>query len=275
MFTYDQKKKRSHSEGGRYVPKLLTTDGTEVLVDQDILEKYDEYKWSISKRGDVLSWQPIHGKRGLFLRKLVLGETKRNIHIRHINGDKLDCRRENLSRTNLEFKTYEGHIIATIPGKTSFLIDEQEKEVVSKYFWSKMKCGYIYSPTLKTYLHRLLTDCPDNLYVDHANGNKLDNRRSNLRIVTNSLNQVNRPKQRNSSKRTYSSVYKGVSRTREGKFVARVKRKHLGTFSTEVAAANAYNYEAIKQFGEYVVLNDVPEIPQEKLKFYHITKGAR
>jgi hypothetical protein len=42
-----------------------------------------------------------------------------------------------------------------------------------------------------TGLHRLITDCPKNLVVDHINHNTLDNTRKNLRNVTNSENMQN------------------------------------------------------------------------------------
>ncbi|MFV9829364.1 HNH endonuclease signature motif containing protein [Bacillus velezensis] len=247
------------------MPKLLTKEGCEVLVDQDTLDRFGKYTWSLNKRGDVFSWQPINGKRGLYLRKLVLGEVKNNIHIRHINGNSLDCRRANLSKTNVEFEYTKEYVIAKIPGKPEFLISKEDVGLVSNYFWSLMKCGYIYSPTLKQYLHRVITDCADDLYVDHINRNKLDNRRSNLRVVTNSINQVNRPKQKSTEKRTYTSPYKGVERKGSGKFSVRVRSKRIGTFTCEIAAANAYNYAAKRLFGEYVVLNDVPVVPESKL----------
>ena len=41
-------------------------------------------------------------------------------------------------------------------------------------------------------LHRFILDAPDDLDVDHKNHNGLDNRRSNLRVVTHSENLQNR-----------------------------------------------------------------------------------
>lgn len=110
------------------------------------------------------------------------------------------------------------------------------------------------------FMHRELMDTPDDYETDHINGDRLDNRRSNLRVVTKSENQ------RNTSPRKGVSKFKGVSyyktkRHRTGYWVARIqvegKIKRLGYFKTEIEAAKAYNQAATKYFGEYAKLNEV------------------
>lgn len=92
--------------------------------------------------------------------------------------------------------------------------------------------------------------------VDHINGDSLDNRRSNLRVATATQNQGNRRKQRGKA----TSSYKGVSFVKaRGKWLACIGRrgvvKNLGRYSTEEAAARAYDVAALEYFGEYAHLN--------------------
>lgn len=90
--------------------------------------------------------------------------------------------------------------------------------------------------------------------VDHINRNPLDNRRENLRLCTQSMNQMNRAG--NSTKRT--SVFKGV--TRQGKrWKAQIgfcgNTHYIGMFDSEADAAYAYDSRAKILFGQYAVLN--------------------
>ncbi len=104
-------------------------------------------------------------------------------------------------------------------------------------------------------LHRLVIDAPTESFVDHINGNGLDNRRCNLRLCTQAENSANQR-----STRTGSSKYRGVSRYRDGKrWVAQIKRlyknKHIGLFMSEKQAALAYNRVAEELYGEFARLN--------------------
>jgi hypothetical protein len=100
-------------------------------------------------------------------------------------------------------------------------------------------------------LHRFIADCPPDLYVDHINGNTLDNRRSNLRICTLGENNCNRRKSKNSS-----SGYKGVFWDNHYKkwgssIQVNNKRINLGRFDDPEKAYEAYVAASKKYHGAF------------------------
>jgi hypothetical protein len=142
------------------------------------------------------------------------------------------------------------------------LVDDDDFARISEYQWHITSRGYVAgtvtingTPKL-VYLHRFLLNAPPGRYVDHINGDRLDNQRDNLRLVTRAQNQWNRQVQHN------QSGYKGVSwHRRKRKFYARIQangqRYHLGYFDTAEEAAQAYDAAARRLFGEYARLNGV------------------
>ena len=116
-----------------------------------------------------------------------------------------------------------------------------------------------YKKKINYWLHREIMGNPEGLVVDHINGNPLDNRKSNLRICTQSQNA------RNVSKtiRKTSSIYKGVyyAERNKNKWQAyiggqnKTKRINLGSFKTEKEAALAYNKAALEIYGEFANIN--------------------
>jgi hypothetical protein len=92
-------------------------------------------------------------------------------------------------------------------------------------------------------LHRHLLQPPADMYVDHINGNTLDNRKCNLRICTNAQNQMNaRPHEDKKSK-----LPKGVCRAKSNPgypYQVRLSwngtRIQVGYFKTVEQAEAAY-----------------------------------
>lgn len=124
----------------------------------------------------------------------------------------------------------------------------------SKYAVRNMNIG---GKIIKIILHRLILDAPKGMQVDHINGNRLDNRRENLRICTQAENCKNRKESKNNT-----SGYKGVSicsQTKKYKAVIQLNRKKifLGRFKTAKEAAIAYNEAAVKYHGEFANLNKI------------------
>lgn len=137
------------------------------------------------------------------------------------------------------------------------LVDNEDYQWLKKYTWYSHNQGYITTAiNNKTLLiHRLIMKPKDGLIVDHINQNKLDNRKSNLRIGTQSQNLANQKK-----KRGTSSIYKGVSFDKsrdkwQSKIRIAKKMISLGRFKEERHAAMAYDIWAKDYYGEFARLN--------------------
>lgn len=143
------------------------------------------------------------------------------------------------------------------------IVDDADYKHLSRWKWSYSQ-GYAVRKVRTTngtkslgMHHQLMNPASDQL-VDHKNGNRLDNRKNNLRVCKKLHNNMNR--RPNSGKR--ASHYKGVH-LRKGRkrnpWYATIghngKNIYLGVFPTPEAAANAYNAAALKLYGEYAWLN--------------------
>lgn len=145
-------------------------------------------------------------------------------------------------------------------------IDAQDFEKISQFKWCAKKSGSRYyavayvrgggrSNNKQVAMHRLILDYYGPLDVDHINGNQLDNRKCNLRIVTRSQNNLNQKKVRKGT-----SKYKGVYfDKRRKRYIAEAKlngkRIFQKSFMTEIDAAKAYDEIAKKHFGEFASTN--------------------
>jgi hypothetical protein len=171
----------------------------------------------------------------LFYRRLRYGYSFRKIPLPHGQFAIVDAE---------DYETLAGYKWYAIRSKRTFYAERCRK---AKKRVRKQRC---------IRMHREILDVPEGLCIDHINHNGLDNRRANLRIVTQEQNNWNNRKRRGNC----SSQYKGVSwPNRNGKWLAKIiyrgKSIYIGYFDDEVSAAKAYDAKALELFGEYAALN--------------------
>lgn len=160
------------------------------------------------------------------------------------------------------------------------IVEKRDFATVSQYRWFKSPGGYAYRQGWKkgkhweVWLHRVINKTPPHLFTDHINGQKLNNRRSNLRTVNKAYNSTNRPK---INRALLSSTLKGVSiHLSTGLWRARIqdgKYQKTTYHKTEQQAALDYNCMALERFGKYAQINKLPAgieptVPRKKTSKY-------
>ena len=142
------------------------------------------------------------------------------------------------------------------------LVDDEDFDRVSQFKWFADKHNHSFYACRKgcrvngkqktISMHGFILN---GKWIDHRDGDGLNNQKSNLRFCNNQQNQMNtRPQINNSSK------YKGVYYfKRDNRFKSQVwfngKSYYVGTFDSEIEAAKAYDKKALELFGEFARLN--------------------
>lgn len=136
------------------------------------------------------------------------------------------------------------------------LVDDCDYRCLMKYPWYRRGYAVRHYCGKMILMHREvarrmgldLSNC-----IDHVNGNKLDNRRCNLRAATQAENN------RNNHVIRSNTGYKGVSKDKYGKYRSQIgfngEAIYLGRFDTPEQAAEAYNKAAKEMFGVFAHLN--------------------
>lgn len=155
-------------------------------------------------------------------------------------------------------EVYDDHAEVLLIGQFSITkgwakIDLDDIEKIKDHKWSFATSGYTSTgkASNRLYMHRFIMNPPSNMQVDHINGDKLDNRKSNLRVCTVQQNRFNsKLSSRNKSGKT--GVYYA---RKEQKWVAQIKVnkkcKYLGSFSFFEDAAKVRIAAENKYFGEF------------------------
>lgn len=149
---------------------------------------------------------------------------------------------------NIKNNTIEFLLTSPKYGTQIGIIDIENEYLLKKYYWSgrldkKSNNFYIETfinicgKTKRIHLHRLITNCPDGMEVDHINHKTLDNRKQNLKVCTHAENMKN-IKLHKTNKTGYSGVHERKQKYKI-KFTARCNNKYLGIYNTAKEANEA------------------------------------
>jgi hypothetical protein len=152
--------------------------------------------------------------------------------------------------------------IVLTQGLVAIVDDDDYERVASQKWYAGGSRSAIYArrdkmvggKKIRIFMHRFIMNASDCAFVDHINGDGLDNRKANMRLCTPDENRRNIRKTRGTSK------YKGVcfhkARGRWQSFIQIDKKTlFLGLFDDEMSAALAYDTAARSHHGEFACTN--------------------
>lgn len=226
--------------------------------------------WEVLEKGAVNE----HGNNQYYCRCKRCGEISLRTQYAITHYTKKKCPK---CRPDFKFRIYGDYAVGTLPSGDEFIIDTEDIEIVSQFWWyKKADQNYVICDLHKNgkmerriRLHRFLMNVldDDRVVVDHINRNPLDCRKSNMRIATQSQNCLNKSRH---SKNT--TGYTGVHFEKDsGIYQAEIRiaktTVHLGRSKDKVECAQMYNEAAKLLYGEFAgELNDVPVETPEHIK---------
>lgn len=137
------------------------------------------------------------------------------------------------------------------------IVDAQDYDELAQLSWHRGDRDYVVHTVWidgqcrQLLMHRVVMRADHDILVDHWDGNRLDNRKGNLRRATHRENAQNRGA-------IQGHRFKGIFQFRD-RWKARIKYEgqniYLGCYETEKIAAMAYDEAAKRLFGEFARLN--------------------
>lgn len=141
------------------------------------------------------------------------------------------------------------------------IVDDEDYEWLNQWDWYAQKTGKNFYAVRKPWIqatqncaklylmHREILKPEKNLVVDHINKNTLDNRRSNIRICTQSENLMN-IETKSGHKGVFCQKRKLTKKWEANIYKNRIKY-YLGCFETKEEALDAYRKKAKELYGEF------------------------
>lgn len=176
---------------------------------------------------------------------------------------KLSVIKNRLNKKMEDIVQPEDHKLIPLTKGKFAMVDNEDFDRVKDINWHCNSKGYARN-TKVGLMHRYIMNAPDHLDVDHIHHNTLDNRKSQLRLVTPLLNSWNQSSKSGTSRHvgvhwnSYNNKWTSSIR-HDGRLVFRED------FEDEDEAGRARDVKALSIRGEFAYLN-FPELKEQYLK---------
>lgn len=118
-------------------------------------------------------------------------------------------------------------------------VDDEDFKELNKHKWCLNSGGYA-TRRLNTHksilMHRWINNTPEGFETDHINGNKLDNRKENLRTVTHSQNQLHSRLPKTNTSGVKGVVWDKKNKKWQAQLKVNGKNHFLGRYKTIIEA---------------------------------------
>lgn len=172
------------------------------------------------------------------------------------------CLQREVKATKKKHNIYEkgeSYCVGYTEKGTKFLFDTDDWDLVTSYYWREGSNGYIIAcgNSWRIQLHRLLMGFPDNMVVDHVNGDITDNRKANLRVCTQHDNSMNCKISKNNTSGCTGVVWNKGKKKWTAQICYNYKTYCLGHFNKFDDAVKARKEAEEKYFGKYAKNQEV------------------
>lgn len=179
---------------------------------------------------------------------------------------------DNRTKYNI-YEFYDNYGVCYTDNKEYYwLFDLEDYDKIKKYYWSPKsdKCNYASAKDTElnttVQMSRIIMGLSirDKRKVDHINHNVFDNRKNNLRVCTNSQNNMNKGLQSNNTSGVTGVTWRKDKHKWEAQIRLNRKNIHLGLFPNFDDAVKARKQAEEKYFGEYSYDNSIKKEVRSK-----------
>ena len=243
----------------------LILNNDKYILDIEDYNKLSKYTWNIKYKSYLLE----SSTNDIILFNLLLNNKSKHNKYRFIfkNNNSFDYRKNNLHieyfKNSIVLEKDDYIIVIPTNSNNEYIFDKEYKEILSKYIWHEYKkennnTGYLRTID-KIISHWFIIGQPLNgLVVDHIDRNTLNNRKSNLRVVTIGINNQNRKFQSNNKSGFMGVVLRNNIKSIKYESYIRYNKinYYLGTFINIIDAAKTYDKKAIEFYGNNASTNE-------------------